>query len=73
MAQLNSNNPAFNAKSGKKGFYFTEILMLKSIVVLLILTFFLLNEMQASNYENNSLRNDISSKQMNQDNDELLK
>jgi hypothetical protein len=33
----------------KKKFYLTELLMLKSIIVLLVLTFFLLNEMQAAN------------------------
>lgn len=47
-----------NAKSAKKGFYFTEILMLKSIIALLILTFFLLNEMQASNHEIKPLKED---------------
>ena len=38
-------------KSSKKKFYISEILMLKSIIVLLVLTFFLLNELQASNKE----------------------
>ncbi|MFM6983712.1 MAG: hypothetical protein ACKOXF_06240 [Chitinophagaceae bacterium] len=49
------NNSATLKIKGKKGFYFTEILMLKSIIALLILTFFLLNEMQASNHESNTM------------------
>jgi len=35
----------------KKKFYISEIMMLKSIIALLVLTFLLLNEMQASNKE----------------------
>jgi len=50
-------NPELKVKQ-KRGFHFTEILMLKSIIVLLILTFFLLNEMQASNHEINQLKDD---------------
>lgn len=50
------------SKGSKKGFYFTEILMLKSIIVLLVLTFFLLNEMQASNHEINNLKDDYNYK-----------
>lgn len=49
-----NNSAALKTKS-KKGFYFTEILMLKSIIALLILTFFLLNEMQASNHESKTI------------------
>lgn len=37
------------APKARKNFYITEILMLKSIIVLLVVTFFLLNEMQAAN------------------------
>lgn len=51
-----------NAKRAKKGFYFTEILMLKSIIALLILTFFLLNEMQASTHEIKPLKDDYNYK-----------
>ncbi|MCC6818990.1 MAG: hypothetical protein IT245_08875 [Bacteroidia bacterium] len=54
------NLTATPAKKSKKSFYLTEILMLKSIIVLLILTFFLLNEMQASNHEIKPLKDDSS-------------
>jgi quinol-cytochrome oxidoreductase complex cytochrome b subunit len=52
------NTSATIKRTSKKGFYFTEILMLKSIIALLILTFFLLNEMQATNHESNTMKED---------------
>lgn len=58
MNNLTAQPQNTKGKSAKKGFYFTEILMLKSIIVLLILTFFLLNEMQASNHEIKQLKDD---------------
>lgn len=74
MTKLEANNQTLNLKSSKKSYYVTEILMLKSIIVLLILTFFLLNEMQASTFESNSLKTDsnkssyeLSSDMMNSD------
>lgn len=48
MAPQNEQNLTEVAKPRKKSFYVTEILMLKSIVLLLILTFFLLNQMEAA-------------------------
>ncbi len=71
MTKVNAQNPALNVKSAKKSFYVTEILMLKSIIVLLILTFFLLNEMQASNHEINSLKNDIMYKSVDISSEEI--
>lgn len=71
MTKVNAQNPALNVKSAKKSFYVTEILMLKSIIVLLILTFFLLNEMQASNHEINSLKNDIMYKSIDISSEEM--
>lgn len=71
MNKVNAQNPALNVKSAKKSFYVTEILMLKSIIVLLILTFFLLNEMQASNHEINSLKNDIMYKTIDVSSEEI--
>lgn len=46
-------------KPAKKGYYITEILMLKSIIVLLILTFFLLNELEASSLSPVKMNNQI--------------
>ncbi len=47
MAHQNEQNTSINLKPKKRTFYITEILMLKSIVILLVLTFFLLNELQS--------------------------
>jgi hypothetical protein len=46
----------------KKKFYISEIMMLKSIIALLVLTFLLLNEMQASNKEVRHLKSDLVSR-----------
>jgi len=46
MTHQNNQNPTIDFKPRKRTFYITEILMLKSIVILLVLTFFLLNELQ---------------------------
>lgn len=67
------STPLINANGVKKNFYITEILMLKSIVVLLVLTFFLLNEMQASNRETNQLRDDIFNKKTEMESDIVLR
>jgi hypothetical protein len=47
MTHQANQNPAIDLKPKKRTFYITEILMLKSIVILLVLTFFLLNELQS--------------------------
>lgn len=54
-----SNQQLQDTKPVKKGFYITEILMLKSIIVLLILTFFLLNELEASSLSPVKMNNQI--------------
>ena len=54
-----SNQQLQDKKPAKKGFYITEILMLKSIIVLLILTFFLLNELEASSLSPVKMNNQI--------------
>ncbi|MBL7838010.1 MAG: hypothetical protein JNM67_10870 [Bacteroidetes bacterium] len=59
---MNTTASTQQSKPAKKSFYFTEILMLKSIIALLILTFFLLNEMQASNHEIKQLNDDYNYK-----------
>jgi hypothetical protein len=64
-------NPV-ESKSIKKRFYISEILMLKSIIVLLVLTFFLLNEMQASNKEVKQLKRAVVARQMENTSNDLL-
>jgi len=64
MANLSSALNPIETKTPKKSFYFSEILMLKSIIILLVLTFFLLNKMQASNKEVKQLKRAIVSRQM---------
>jgi hypothetical protein len=64
-------NPV-ESKSIKKSFYISEILMLKSIIVLLVLTFFLLNEMQASNKEVKQLKRAVVARQMENTSNDLL-
>jgi|GEM_PF-4729308 hypothetical protein len=59
MTKLNAQNQVLNMKNVKRSYYVTEILMLKSIIILLVLTFFLLNEMQASSHEVKTLKNEI--------------
>jgi uncharacterized membrane protein YvbJ len=64
-------NPV-ESNSIKKSFYISEILMLKSIIVLLVLTFFLLNEMQASNKEVKQLKRAVVARQMENTSNDLL-
>ena len=64
MANLSSASNPIETKTPKKSFYFSEILMLKSIIILLVLTFFLLNKMQVSNKEVKQLKRAIVSRQM---------
>jgi hypothetical protein len=64
-------NP-LQSNSIKKSFYISEILMLKSIIVLLVLTFFLLNEMQASNKEVKQLKRAAVARQMENTSNDLL-
>ncbi len=59
---MNTAASTTNTKPAKRSYYFTEILMLKSIIALLILTFFLLNEMQASNHEIKQMKDDYNYK-----------
>jgi hypothetical protein len=48
MIHQNNHSQALDLKDRKRTYYITEILMLKSIIILLVLTFFLINEMQTS-------------------------
>jgi hypothetical protein len=56
----------------KKIFYISEIMMLKSIIALLVLTFLLLNEMQASNKQVRQLKSDLVSRSIEIKNINLL-
>lgn len=59
MSHSITNPQTENVKPTKRSFHFTEILMLKSIIALLLLTFFLLNEMQAESISPVQLNNQI--------------
>ncbi len=72
MTNLSAALNPIESKSSKKKFYISEILMLKSIIALLVLTFFLLNEMQASNREVKQLKRDLVSRQIEINNNSLL-
>ena len=67
----NALNP-IEPKSAKKKFYISEIIMLKSIIALLVLTFFLLNELQASSKEVKKLKSDLVSRATEINNNNLL-
>ncbi len=72
MTNLSAALSPIESKSSKKKFYITEIMMLKSIIALLVLTFFLLNEMQASNKEVKQLKRDLVSREIEINNNSLL-
>lgn len=72
MTKIAAPAQTLQHKKGRKSFYVTEILMLKSIIVLLILTFFLLNEMQAANYEIRSLKKEIQNKKIEMESPSLV-
>jgi hypothetical protein len=72
MAKLSETLSPIESKSSKKKFYISEIIMLKSIIALLVLTFFLLNELQASNKEVKKLKSDMVSLTSETNNNNLL-
>ena len=72
MAKLSDALSPIELKSSKKKFYISEIIMLKSIIALLVLTFFLLNELQASNKEVKKLKSDMVSRTTETNNNNLL-
>lgn len=72
MTNLSAALNPVESRHAKKKFYVSEILMLKSIIALLVLTFFLLNEMQASNKELRHLKRSIVERQMETNPDNCL-
>lgn len=72
MTNLSAALNPEESRSSKKNFYLTEILMLKSIIALLVLTFFLLSEMQASTKEVKQLKRDHVNQEVNTQNSDLV-
>jgi hypothetical protein len=72
MTKLSDALNPMESSSSKKKFYISEIIMLKSIIALLVLTFFLLTEMQASNKEVKKLKSDLVSRITEVNNNNLL-